>query len=92
MAAKSIITNDMGHCIVCGAPYPEAHHIIYGWANRKLSDRYGLIAPLCARHHRGPEGVHFDKKFDTELKKYAQLRFREEYEEDFKAVFGKSYL
>ena len=88
---KSII-QDEKKCMVCGSPYVELHHIIHGTANRKLSDKYGLTCWLCREHHTGNTGVHFDKNFDLELKKYAQHRFNEEYEEDFRTVFGKSYL
>ena len=47
---KSIITNDLEHCIICGQR-AEKHHC-FGAANRKLSTKDGLIIPLCAYHHR----------------------------------------
>lgn len=50
---KSIIVDCMDNCFVCSSPYVEVHHIMYGTANRKLSDKYGLIVPLCQEHHRG---------------------------------------
>lgn len=92
--AKSIIVNCMDNCFVCGSPYTEVHHVIYGTANRKLSDKYGLIVPLCHEHHRGRTGVHFNRDFDISLKKLAQEKFEWEYgaTKSFLEVFGKNYL
>ena len=92
--AKSIIVNCMDNCFVCGSPYTEVHHVIYGTANRKLSDKYGLVVPLCHEHHRGQTGVHFNRDFDISLKKLAQEKFNSVYGSNkrFLEVFGKSYL
>ena len=72
----------------------EVHHILYGTANRKISDRYGYIVPLCQEHHRGGTGVHFNKALDDHLKQLAQKHFEENHgsREEFREVFGKSYL
>lgn len=93
-AKKSILTGDMEHCMVCQKPFPEVHHVLFGNSNRKWSDKYGLVVPLCAEHHRGSDlSPHFNREFDLELKKYAQERFEEEYPElSFREVFGKNYL
>lgn len=89
--AKSIIQIER-QCFVCGSPYVEEHHVIHGVANRKLSEKYGLKVWLCPLHHRDSKyGVHFDKEFDEELKKFAQTKFEETYDMDFREVFGKSY-
>lgn len=54
---KSIITDDLDHCIICGKP-AERHHIC-GGGNRHLSTKDGLIIPLCPEHHRdGVNAVH----------------------------------
>ena len=92
--AKSIIVNCMDNCFVCGSPYTEVHHVIYGTANRKLSDKYGLVVPLCHEHHRGQTGVHFNRDFDISLKKLAQEKFNAVYgaNKSFKDIFGKNYL
>ena len=95
MAKKSsIIVDCMDNCFVCGSSYVEVHHIIYGSANRKLSDRYKLVVPLCHEHHRGSTGVHFKKDFDTYLKRLAQEKFEAVYgaNTSFQEVFGKNYL
>ena len=92
--AKSIIVESMDNCFVCGSPYVEVHHIMYGTANRKLSDKYGLIVPLCQEHHRGQTGVHFKRDLDIYLKKLAQEKYNSVYGTDrsFLEVFGKNYL
>ena len=92
---KSIISNDM-QCIVCGTEYGlHKHHIYYGSANRKLSEKWGCWVYLCGYHHNlSNEGVHFNKELDMSLKQLAQERF-ETYlgsREDFRLIFGKSYL
>lgn len=94
MAAKSIITDDMEHCIICGAPYPEIHHIFFGTANRKQSDKHGMTVPLCREHHRGNKGVHHNRTLDLELKELAQGKFEAEIgsRDTFRSIFGKSYL
>ena len=91
---KSIIVDGMDNCFVCGSPYVEVHHVIYGTANRKLSDKYGLIVPLCHEHHRGQTGVHFNRDFDISLKKLAQEKFNAVYgaNKSFLEVFGKNYI
>ena len=91
---KSIIVDCMDNCFVCGSPYVEVHHIMYGTANRKLSDKYGLIVPLCQEHHRGQTGAHFKRSFDLFLKRLAQEKFNAVYgaNKSFLEVFGKNYL
>ena len=91
---KSVIVEDMEQCYVCGYPYVEVHHIFYGTANRKISDKYGYVVPLCREHHTGSTGVHFNKVFDMHLRKIAQKHFEAEYGDrnEFRRVFGKSYL
>lgn len=66
------------------------HHIIYGSANRKKSEKYGLKVWLCPYHHNmSDEGVHFNKALDLRLKQMAQSYFethigsRELFREEF---------
>lgn len=91
---SSIIQEDMTCCYECGRYGTEIHHVIYGTANRKLSDRYGLVVGLCYNHHRGMQGVHNgNKELDMKLKRIGQKAFMEHCPEaDFLAVFGRNYL
>lgn len=91
--AKSIIQDDK-NCLICGTGVTEEHHIFFGSANRKQSDKYGLIVYLCAEHHRGENGVHHNRHFDLMLKREAQLVFEEDVGTrlEFMKIFGRSYL
>ncbi len=91
---KSIMQEDTDYCFFCGKYGTEIHHCLYGTANRKLSDKYGLVVGLCYNHHRGRLGIHNgNRELDIMLKQIAQTRFRQVYpDKDFLAVFGKNYL
>lgn len=91
---KSVITEDMEHCIICGRPYPQIHHVFYGTGNRKLSDKLGFVVPLCQEHHTGPNGVHFNKKLDIALKRKSQKIYESKVDtrNAFISTFGRSYL
>ena len=91
---KSIIQKEK-QCYVCGTTYNlHDHHIIFGTANRRNSERFGLKVWLCQEHHTGNAGVHFNRDFDLALKKLAQRKFEAEYgaRNEFRSIFGKSYL
>lgn len=90
----SVFTDDMDHCMFTGYAPVERHHI-FGGANKKLSEKYGFIAPLRPDLH--PNGVFAGKdakEIDTKLKKMAQTYYEEHYgtREDFIKEFGKSCL
>lgn len=44
------------HCVICVDYGTEIHHIETGAGGRKNHDR---VIPLCFKHHRGAEGIHF---------------------------------
>ncbi|MCD7818872.1 MAG: hypothetical protein LUH07_07450 [Lachnospiraceae bacterium] len=72
----------------------DRHHIMYGTANRQLSEHYGLWVYLCKDHHQwGPDAVHFNQETDQHLRKKAQAAFEQKYDhEKWMQVFGMSYL
>lgn len=84
-------------CWLCENPNVEMHHILPS-SRRPISDREGLVIPLCRNHHQGTMGVHNDKQFDNWLREEAQRRWekREGIEDpehnDFRSVFYVSYL
>ena len=47
---KMKITEDMTHCIICGNPAVEVHHI-FGGPNRRNAGEDELVVPLCREHH-----------------------------------------
>lgn len=83
-------------CYVCKNTIGlHSHHILYGTANRKLSELYGLKVWLCGKHHNlSNEGVHFNKELDLHLKRLAQEHYEDRYgtREDFRETFGRNYL
>lgn len=91
--SKSILQEDTSNCIICGRYGTEIHHVFFGTANRKLSTKYGLVVGLCPEHHRGNKGVHNNRELDLELKRMAQAKFTDTYQNlDFLAIFGRNYL
>lgn len=93
--AKSIMQNDKSRCLICLRTVPlEEHHVVFGTANRKLSEQYGLKVYICPECHRlRKDAVHRDAKRATALKAYAQSCFRIHYPElDFVKIFGRNYL
>ncbi len=91
---KSII-QDRKECIVCGSWNVEDHHIFFGAAKRKISEKYGLKVWLCPTHHRGTNGVHGKNghKLDMQLKELGQKAFEWKHtREEFLERFGKNYL
>ena len=92
MSMKSIIQSDMSKCYLRGAiDNLHVHHVIHGTANRKKSDKYGLVIRVCAYHH---DIIHnHDSALDLALKKTAQREFEKRYGHfEFMEVFGKNYL
>ena len=87
---KSVITDNMDQCFICGSPYMiEVHHCIHGTANRKLADKYGLTVGLCHICH---SKLHDHGTKDKVLQQLAQLKFEETYPDlDFMKIFGRSY-
>lgn len=72
----------------------QEHHVIFGNANRKLSERYGLKVYLCLEHHEvGEEAVHINAENALLVKKEAQKAFEKRWPElDFRKIFGKNFL
>lgn len=97
---KSIFTDDLDHCIICGAP-AERHHI-FGGADRKKSTEDGLILPLCPEHHRdGKNAVHINADMRRWTYILGQYAFESQYDglapkgtarELFRDRYGKNYL
>ena len=89
-------------CYVCRKlvgeeiPLPDAglemHHI-FGGANRRLSEKYGLKVWLCHMHHNEPpEGVHFNWDLMRHMHQKGQEAFERAYPgSDFRRFFGKNY-
>jgi hypothetical protein len=82
-------------CYITKATEGLHKHHIFGGANRKLSEQYGLYVYLVPRlHNMSDDGVHFNREFDLRLKREGQMKFESLYgsREDFLKIFGKNYL
>ena len=102
---KSIVDNSHeGECHYCGRQGCTHKHHIFGGANRKWSEKYGLFVFLCPEHHNmSNHSVHFDKDLMDSYHRLGQFRFEVEYacqnhcsepeaKAEFMRIFGKNYL
>ena len=70
----------------------EMHHIFEGRGRRQISDRYGLVVPLCSECHKL---IHRDADEMQRLHEYGQEKAMQENgwsTEEFIAIFGRNYL
>ena len=92
---KSLFTDDLEHCIICGRS-PVNKHEIFGGRNRLNSIKYKLVIPLCTCEHHNQvncRGIHFDKKLRDEWHKKGQIKFIETYPDlDFIDIFKENFL
>ena len=92
----SIIVDNFNRCLVCKTYLNiHKHEIFFGRGKRELSIKYGLVVPLCQKHHQGTNGVHGKNghTLDIELKKLGQKAFeRTHTREEFMSLFYKDYL
>lgn len=98
--AQSIIHDDKNYCYLCGKNAnfePLDEHHVFGAANRKLSEKYGLKVYL---HHNechifGKNSVHQNAKVNNSLKARVQEIAMLHYGwsiDDFRKLFGKNYI
>lgn len=84
-------------CELCGLETQCAHHhVFFGTANRRLSDKWGMIARLCPSCHSAVHNnsvIPFgDETFNDMLKKSYQEKFQQEHpDECFISIFGRNY-
>ena len=98
--ANSIIQKSREHCYICkrnGYSDPLDCHHVFGGANRKKSEKYGLKVYLCHHdcHIFGKNAVHKNAEIDHRLKAKVQKIAMRHYQwsvEDFREIFGKSYI
>lgn len=88
---KSVVTDDMDRCFICGSYRNIEIHHIFGASERKLSEKFGLIVPLChSCHNEPPAGVHHNADQMRWMHEVGQRAFemqghtREEFKEIFK--------
>ncbi len=87
-------------CWLCGrngTADPLEHHHVFGGANRKKSEKMGLVVLLCGDrcHRNGKQAVHRNAETMQKLHEWGQRKAMEENNwtvEDFRREFGKSYI
>lgn len=84
---KSLLTNDMEHCYLCGRNKDDIHEIYQG-RNRLNSIKYNLIIPLCRYCH---SNLHNNYELINNLKKQGQILFEQNYNLNFLSIFYKNY-
>lgn len=91
---KPMLQTENGICYVCGAYCKTHKHHIFGGANRKLSEQYGMYVYLCPGHHNmSDQSVHFNKEMKRWLQSEGQDAFEKIYGHNrFMEVFGKNYM
>lgn len=90
----SVFTDDMDHCYFTGTTPVERHHI-FGGSRRQASERYGFVIPLRPDlHPNGAQAGAGSGVIDIRLKQMAQAYFERNCGtiDDFRRIFGKSYL
>lgn len=77
-------------CELCGMTAVHRHHCFFGTANRKVSERLGMVVDLCMSCHAL---VHADYTVRVKLCRKYQAKYEETHtREEFRAEFGRSYL
>ncbi len=103
---ESIIPRDRkGVCFICDRVCDTHKHHIFGGANRKHSESYGLFIHLCPDHHNMTDNsVHFDKammeachilgqqSFEADYRKHFNNSTDEDARKAFMKIFGRNYL
>lgn len=90
---KSILQPDGEKvCYVSGSRINlDLHHVMHGFANRKIADKWGIWCWL--RHDIHMDLHDRDKELDLQLKQEAQEAFEKLYShEKWMELFGKNYL
>ena len=85
---KSILTNDLSKCYICGKPKQDIHEV-FGGSNRQTSIKWNCTIPICRICH-----TEWDKNKEMRQKYHDECRdkFVELYSYDlFMQEFKKSY-
>lgn len=95
--SKSIVTEYREHCIFCGRPTGEEHHLIFGSGRRKLAEEDGLKVPCCRGCHTQnsiSQKIHDNSMAEKLSKILGQAIYEAKIgdRESFRRRYGESYL
>lgn len=86
---KSIFTDNLDVCIICGRKKDNLHEVFFG-SNRLNSIKYGIVIPLCIECHLE---MHKNKQWQDVWHKKGQKEFVKHYSDiDFIKIFKRNYL
>lgn len=99
---KSILQpKEAKYCYLCALLYGDyrtkrvqEHHVVFGSANRAVSEELGLKVNLCGSHHgNGKQAVHNNRAMARLLQQEAQKKFEETHtREEWMRRIGRDYL
>ena len=85
----SIIYQDLTKCSVCGLKIDIEKNEVYSGSYRQLSIDYGMVNPLCKKHH---DLFHHERETNLRTKVQFQEEFLKTHSlEEFIKLFGKDY-
>lgn len=91
-----MITEYMDNCLFCRRQKQDIHHLCFGTANRRISDKDELVIPVCREHH---DLLHKHDKISKVIGQLAYERDRcsegcsvEKARKMFIDRYGKNYL
>lgn len=91
---RSILQEER-ECFFCRSRLSlECHHVYFGTANRRVSDKHGLVVWLCNEHHTGGDvSVHRCRVMDFVLRRVCQYVFECGHShEEFMRLIGRNYI
>lgn len=87
---KSVFTDDLKHCYLCGKDKEELHEIFAG-RNRLNSIRYNLVLPLCHEcHSLNQDNPFFNDYWHRTGQEYFECNIGTR--DDFIKIFRRNYL
>ena len=87
---KSVFTDDLEYCILCGSKKDNLHEIFFG-KNRLNSIKYNLVIPLCFNCH---QEMHINKEWQEFWHIKGQLYWESHFGSriEFIKVFRENYI
>ena len=89
---KSILTEYLEICVICGRQSEAEHHLVFGTYGRELSEKDGLKIPICNNCHNMGEvirKIHGNPMAEKLSKIIGQLAWEKEYALQKADEFGR---
>lgn len=102
---KSILTEYVHNCALCGRPTEAEHHLLFGKGIRNLAEVDGIKIPVCNNCHNmgaGRNQIHDNPAAEKLSKMLGQVTWEKQkiieghdpniVREEFRKRYGKSFL